>query len=490
MKASSHIKIAKFIANELNLENNDCSNLRDGSVKPDSWKDFPHHYNVNNRIKNFMIISRKRCLEKNQKAHLRSLGVVFHYIADKWTLFPGSEEKHATWEEKINKCQLADIYSLIDKELSFDPNLKNDYTAILQKSLSPSRSKLDALSIAWIERPNINQTAYSSPEIDYNIVLRICLGIALCIKSMSTPPNELLKALNLLRPWTSSQELLKRPLPKELEDFCIDSIKSIKEIELKKQEIAKTPKSNLNFIKNLYLNHKIESAIRKLESIYLEEKEKFNAKVEQFIDEYAPYIDWYFWGSIDHPTVWRLKDTFRNNQESYNIIEEIYARAIEEITSLSKSGFIIAPPGKRLTVSISLKNPTKETIKSAFFDIKVPEDWKIIGKPEYFDLPANNEYNTLASIQIPDTNKLGNYLIEIRPQIKAPTFVQHKSGNNIQFIKVSVITKELLRMWENKSLKGQLCGIAGCSKHPTEQCPICKLHYCLEHKIHNMHESN
>lgn len=35
--------------------------------------------------------------------------------------------------------------------------------------------------------------------------------------------------------------------------------------------------------------------------------------------------------------------------------------------------------------------------------------------------------------------------------------------------------------WEERSKKGQLCGVMGRSNEPTTRCPKCLKHYCYEH---------
>ena len=38
------------------------------------------------------------------------------------------------------------------------------------------------------------------------------------------------------------------------------------------------------------------------------------------------------------------------------------------------------------------------------------------------------------------------------------------------------------KMWEKRSVDGELCGFIACDKPPTVQCFQCKTHYCTEHK--------
>ncbi len=42
------------------------------------------------------------------------------------------------------------------------------------------------------------------------------------------------------------------------------------------------------------------------------------------------------------------------------------------------------------------------------------------------------------------------------------------------------------KIWEKRSLAGEIRGIITCDNPPTAQCSQCKIHYCNEHK--NLHK--
>ena len=42
------------------------------------------------------------------------------------------------------------------------------------------------------------------------------------------------------------------------------------------------------------------------------------------------------------------------------------------------------------------------------------------------------------------------------------------------------------KIWEERSINGELCGIIACDEPPIVQCPQCKTHYCNKHK--NVHK--
>ncbi len=43
------------------------------------------------------------------------------------------------------------------------------------------------------------------------------------------------------------------------------------------------------------------------------------------------------------------------------------------------------------------------------------------------------------------------------------------------------------REWQERSINGELCGIVGCRKLPSIQCPECQTHYCNDHKDIHKH---
>jgi hypothetical protein len=42
------------------------------------------------------------------------------------------------------------------------------------------------------------------------------------------------------------------------------------------------------------------------------------------------------------------------------------------------------------------------------------------------------------------------------------------------------------KVWEERSINGELCGIIGCDESPSIQCSQCQTHYCNNHK--NVHK--
>jgi hypothetical protein len=49
----------------------------------------------------------------------------------------------------------------------------------------------------------------------------------------------------------------------------------------------------------------------------------------------------------------------------------------------------------------------------------------------------------------------------------------------------SEITEE---EWINKSQRGELCGVLGCTHPPTDQCSICVSYYCSGHLDLHVHK--
>jgi len=103
----THRRIAKEIAKALKLSKRESGLLESGSIQPDYWADFPHHYGKSDEIVEDILMARKLYLKNDDECYFR-LGVALHYIADSWTLRPRISDKHTKWEEQIEKMPILD----------------------------------------------------------------------------------------------------------------------------------------------------------------------------------------------------------------------------------------------------------------------------------------------------------------------------------------------------------------------------------------------
>src|SRR3989304_6960038 len=100
MLEKTHARIAREIAESLNLDSGDANLLESGSVKPDSFIPFPHHKGKDELILSNIFDARALFVENDDEAFVR-LGEACHFLADKWTLRPRIDIKHLEWESEI-----------------------------------------------------------------------------------------------------------------------------------------------------------------------------------------------------------------------------------------------------------------------------------------------------------------------------------------------------------------------------------------------------
>ena len=83
----THIRIAYKILSKLGLPNStsEANQLREGSIAPDKWKDYPHHHWKSESIRTHILVARKFFLSNNLSKAYFHLGVALHYIQDSFT---------------------------------------------------------------------------------------------------------------------------------------------------------------------------------------------------------------------------------------------------------------------------------------------------------------------------------------------------------------------------------------------------------------------
>jgi len=218
----THRRIAKKIARELNLGERETFLLESGSVNPDSWANFPHHYGKEAEIIRYILGARQLFLEGDDECYHR-LGIALHYIQDRWTLRPRLKDKHTKWEISIEQAPFLSNSQLVKaiKSAFFPTKVEKAYLEFLEKidggiesikcmtdeqieilSMPPRHSSylkgfittpdgyyrivdplkaryfrglgIKTISFALLERPD----NWSSPVLDINFAYRICLEVA------------------------------------------------------------------------------------------------------------------------------------------------------------------------------------------------------------------------------------------------------------------------------------------------------------------------
>jgi hypothetical protein len=262
MLEKTHARIAKEIAEKLKLDTNDANLLESGSVNPDSFIPFPHHKGKDELILSTMFDARALFLENDDEAFVK-LGEACHFLADKWTLRPRVDIKHFEWESKIESCIFKnDVHFQIEIRESIIPStaktfyekllhatteltttqdsmpkkplitdlIETENGALLEKkqysflkmvcpSIENKTTKLFEFipfplisHIAWITREGTRADTYSTPSIDLNVSLRLCLAASLYVllrNEKTVLPSKIMQWNTIPRNW---KEVVKNEL--------------------------------------------------------------------------------------------------------------------------------------------------------------------------------------------------------------------------------------------------------------------------------------
>ena len=188
MRKNTHIRLANQIASKtgISIYSEEAKYLRGGSIAPDDWKNYPHHYGKNGSIQRLITESRKCWLRGQKTKCCFWLGVAFHYLADKWTLLRGNDKEHASWERSIDNSVFVDNTNWVVQRSGLSDLEQQQYYSLLEKLEAKPVGKDETLQIACFNRPS----NWSNPSIDLNITYRLCLRIAQSVFSSTTPPLE------------------------------------------------------------------------------------------------------------------------------------------------------------------------------------------------------------------------------------------------------------------------------------------------------------
>jgi hypothetical protein len=177
VKKTTHIYIANQVANQFKnppLTNYEKQQLELGSVVPDVWRDYPHHYGKEAAIKKRVTLARKAWLCNQNAQACFELGVAFHYLADKWTLMRGSDPRHTKWEKEIDNCKIFWDTTMVVDYRGIAETEKNGYVTTIKYLHNTPIGKTQTLEKVLITRPSI----WSNPNIDLNMAYRVCLTAA------------------------------------------------------------------------------------------------------------------------------------------------------------------------------------------------------------------------------------------------------------------------------------------------------------------------
>jgi hypothetical protein len=133
MIENTHRKIARKIAEELNLVEKDKRLLELGSIDPDNWGQWHHHREREQTILEKIFSARKKFLERDDECYY-DLGVALHFLEDCWTLSSRSRDRHTKYEYELDKVKIMNFEQLISnvRSATIPEKAINTYSRLIQ----------------------------------------------------------------------------------------------------------------------------------------------------------------------------------------------------------------------------------------------------------------------------------------------------------------------------------------------------------------------
>jgi hypothetical protein len=217
MLLRTHKRIARRIAEELKLTPTEALRLEKGCIRPDYWKNYPHHYGKKKQISKHILDARRLFLENDKLDSLFWLGVALHYVQDHWVTVPSSSFDHGWWEDQIEEAPFVDDNFELLKEFDlakFYPPAQTIQARVAQQRYIETNQRLlefrklclsnfedctgrlvesATLNVAMIKHP-----MFGAPIFDFNFASKVSLLIALSVYQ-STTSSRLQKELMQMR---------------------------------------------------------------------------------------------------------------------------------------------------------------------------------------------------------------------------------------------------------------------------------------------------
>jgi len=217
----------------------EAERFRKGSVAPDKWADYPHHYGKEGEIRRYLLEARRSYLKGDMPSALFSLGVAFHYVQDSYTSLTSRSQKHTSWEEQIEEAHLvSDLANLVEWSFRDRRNLKEEYTRIMRRLSGNIEGEKATLELAVLAGDQYQE--YGHPKVDLNFAFRACASIAKSVLGSKTNPK---LQLELNRVLAEHERMLK-----ETEATFADALVGLvkKRDELKKKKKSSGALSSIN----------------------------------------------------------------------------------------------------------------------------------------------------------------------------------------------------------------------------------------------------
>jgi uncharacterized membrane-anchored protein YhcB (DUF1043 family) len=280
MHKHTHERIAEIIAQK--LKRPDLSNaLKNGSLLPDEWKDFPHHTANIKKVVNRVIRARKLFLRGQEIQAAAEFGVALHYIADAHVLISGSDDYHEGYEREINKLSKSlSSYAIEEKELEGKEETIN-YIKSTLGDLNHERMR-ELPTFFKLKTPGINKL---NPEDALRRSLEISLSVG---KSVLGPKNS--------QRLQEKLEQLKKNMRIELKDAEKKFARQLIELCEEYREFKRKPKKGIRKLFSWSEDQRYKARIRKMVQYYEERRHLLKLRKSYYSKAGGisrPYIGWY-----------------------------------------------------------------------------------------------------------------------------------------------------------------------------------------------------
>jgi len=292
----THIRIANEVLHKLMIPESsaEAAKFREGSVTPDEWKDYPHHYGKSSSIREYILKARRFYLNGELSSAYFCLGVALHYIEDSYTSFSSRYESHNLWEQQIEQSYFVDnLEELIAAAFRKREDRRKEYADRIKCLSHKIEGKERTLWLATLPGPGLSiwsKQVWGRPNVDLNFAFRASYLIAQSVLGSRTC-SELQTELNRV---LSEHERILRETEITFANKITELIRKRDKLKrrVKSSGTFQIIKSNFSALLSKIYHLWVESKIKKYEQQRHLKKvvRKYQDTAQKTI---APHRDWY-----------------------------------------------------------------------------------------------------------------------------------------------------------------------------------------------------
>lgn len=191
----THIRIANEILRRLAIPKNSiqASRLREGSIMPDKWRDYPHHHGKSDTIRKYILDARRFFLAGDLANACFTLGVSLHYVQDSYTSLSSRSKHHISWEQQIQDSYFVkNLEECVTRAFHDRPDRREEYTGRAKLLSDKMEGKEKTLRLVAMPAPGLTFSGnhiYGKPYVDLNFALKVSLLIAKSVLSSRERPQ-------------------------------------------------------------------------------------------------------------------------------------------------------------------------------------------------------------------------------------------------------------------------------------------------------------